>query len=289
MIDSLSEIKKAEFQILCTFKKICEENNLRYFLCGGTLLGAIRHKGFIPWDDDIDVTMPYDDYLRFLSIAPGLLGAEYFVQNCETEPNFPSPFTKIRLNQSTFLDSSFAKWHINHGIWIDIFPLILLTDRKYKYANKILKVCKILQMEDLINSNESFFLETYGKKKIRLLKIFYFLVPSNIRQNIHKRVLKYICSSDRGEYYSELIGSSMYKWPKEIFQLTDKVEFEGEEFLAPKGYDKYLQIHYGNYMELPPEEKRVGVHADIIDMKNSYETILHTQEKNNEKNQRNNK
>lgn len=149
----LRQLQKTELSILKRFKQICDKHHLRYYLYGGTLLGAVRHEGFIPWDDDVDVCMPYSDYEIFLNVAKKELGEDYFLQTSESDKHFVAPFAKIRLNNSTFLDSKFAKRHINHGIWIDIFPLIYTSDLIANKQKRILKICKAIQMDDLIASN----------------------------------------------------------------------------------------------------------------------------------------
>ena len=270
-------VQLKELVILRAFKRVCEKNNLTYFLCGGTLLGAVRHKGFIPWDDDIDVCMPYADYRAFLKIAQDELGKDFFVQNSETEDYFPSPFTKIRLNKSTFLDSAYSKWHINHGIWIDIFPVISISRESQNRIQRILKICKVMQMDDLLNSNPEVFEKLYSAKTIKRLAVFYRIVPLKLRKQIHKTLLRQVCCNSNKAYCSELIGSQFILWPKDVFGKATTIEFEGELFSAPLEYDTYLRIHYGDYMQLPPENQRVGLHADIIDLEHSYNEIYESE------------
>ena len=263
---NLSEVQKVEYNILCLFKRICEKYGLRYYLSGGTLLGAVRHKGSIPWYDDIDVSMPYTDYLSFLNVAQNELGDDYFVQNQETENNFPSPFTKIRLNNSTFLDSSFKNWHINHGIWIDIFPIINIEPKRHSSISRVLKVCKILQMDDLIESNKKVFCDIYGKNIVNVMRILYKGVPIEKRKKIHGSLLKRICADNDSEYCAELVGSQLVLLPNDIYSDSAELIFEDDTFSVPCNYKKYLELNYGDYMELPPIEERKGLHADIIDL-----------------------
>ena len=256
----VSALQNKEYEILCDFKRLCDRYNLKYYLSDGTLLGAVRHKGFIPWDDDIDVAMPYSDYCLFLNVAQQELGEKYFVQNQETEINFPSPFTKIRLNTSVFLDSSFMDWHINHGVWIDIFPIVRTTTHRYKIVKIILKFCKILQMDDLIDSNRKAFFDIYGIK-IHALKAFYKIFPLKMRQEIHKKLLKLICNHKRGDKCFEMYGSNSKLFPCDLFIGSMELEFNGGMFSVPPQYSKYLEISYGDYMTLPPVEKRVTHHS----------------------------
>lgn len=100
---SLRDLQLCEFGILKDIKRVCEENHITYYLSSGTLLGAVRHKGFIPWDDDIDIEMPYPDYLRFVAVAQEALGPGYFLQNRDTDPAFCGLFSKVRKNNTTML------------------------------------------------------------------------------------------------------------------------------------------------------------------------------------------
>lgn len=118
------ELRKVEVEILKEIHKICTENDLQYYLCGGTLLGAVRHKGFIPWDDDIDIVMPRDDYNKFITLClNGKLDKQYILQNTDTEPEYHLPFTKIRKKHTFFDEEGVRKLKIHKGIFVDIFPL----------------------------------------------------------------------------------------------------------------------------------------------------------------------
>lgn len=120
---NLRKLQLAELEILKDFIRVCNELKLTYFLDSGTLLGCIRHEGFIPWDDDIDVSMPREDYEIFLEKGQALLKREYFLQSYKTEPNYTLNFAKIRNSNTTFIESSVKDLNINHGIFIDIFPI----------------------------------------------------------------------------------------------------------------------------------------------------------------------
>ena len=123
MKNLLEDLQKKELEILQTFIEVCEKLNLKYYLLDGSLLGAVRHKGFIPWDDDIDVGMLREDYERFLVEAPALLPSHLFVQTYETDEGYPKTFGKLRDSNTTFIGSSLSSQKINHGAYIDIFSL----------------------------------------------------------------------------------------------------------------------------------------------------------------------
>ena len=117
------KLRQVELDMFKAFLSACKTLNLRYYLIGGALLGAVRHKGFIPWDDDIDIGMFREDYEKFKKKAQKFLPEYYFVQTNETEPAYPLSFIKIRDNRTTFIETSVKKFPINHGVYIDIFPL----------------------------------------------------------------------------------------------------------------------------------------------------------------------
>ena len=121
--ETLNRMHLLHLDILKEFIRICNKYELRYFLLGGSCLGTVRHQGFIPWDDDIDVGMPRPDYERFMEIAQNELPEYYFLQNSKTDPDYPLCFAKIRDSRTTFIERSVSHLNINHGIYFDIFPL----------------------------------------------------------------------------------------------------------------------------------------------------------------------
>ena len=120
----LSSLQKQEFEILCEVRRICDKYDLTYFITAGTLLGAVRHKGFIPWDDDIDVVMPKKDFKKFSKLCRVELAKQYFFQNCRSEKQYPFLFAKIRKNNTFVNDMLLANLKIHKGLYIDVFPLV---------------------------------------------------------------------------------------------------------------------------------------------------------------------
>lgn len=122
-MEDIKKLKEIELEIFRHFIEICNENSLRYFVVGGTALGAVRHKGFIPWDDDIDVALPRGDYEKFLIAAQKSLPSNMFLQTYITDKNYPNPFAKLRQSDTAFIEKSTSKIKMNHGVYVDIFPL----------------------------------------------------------------------------------------------------------------------------------------------------------------------
>lgn len=260
------EIKKGELNILVAFDDYCKNHKLTYFMCGGTLLGAVRHKGFIPWDDDIDVFMPRPDYEKFreltsfnpikkdyltCSIFPGIRRIEY-------------PFMKV-IDNSTVVYEKGKSLKKSIGLWIDVFPI----DGLPQDENKIKSIYKKNRfLRDIYGAATRSVKETNGFAR----KVVKFLIKPFAKLYGVKRICKKIDLHSKEIDYetSENVGGILWGYgPNELLKKKDLVQlpmtFEGYEFSAPKNYDTYLSNLYGDYMQLPPEEKRVC--HDIIAFK----------------------
>ena len=262
----MEQLKKIELVIFREFIGICEKLNLKYYVLGGTLLGAVRHNGFIPWDDDIDVGMPRKDYERFLREAPALLNERYFLQNHVTDPNWVSNFSKIRDSRTTFIESSVKKFSINHGVYIDIFPLDYHDKAdEEKFFRKFRRYTRRIGL--------SYW--TPGiKQKIKkcLISFIPFLCCPSLKKTVLKRE-NLMKRNGKTPYIANYCGA----WGrKEIIPAAwygDGVvlNFEGMNVIAPSNYDAWLTQVYGEYMKLPPEEKRKPHHyTEIVDLEKSY-------------------
>ena len=144
------ELKKLELEIAKEVKKICDENNIDYFIIGGTLLGAVRHKGFIPWDDDMDIGMTWNNYQRFLKLAPEKMDDRFFIQTCQTDLNYHNIFAKVRLRNTHMIEKVTENIEICDGIFVDIFPYIsikesLLKSKCYMFRLRILGKMSLLK------------------------------------------------------------------------------------------------------------------------------------------------
>ncbi|WP_099467035.1 LicD family protein [Konateibacter massiliensis] len=251
----IREIKNIELQILLDFAEFCDKNNLRYVLAGGTLLGAIRHQGFIPWDDDIDVLMPRPDYEKFQELTQGKYG-DYTVRSIETHPKLHTrPFIRV-VNDNYMTELITLPKFLPP--WLDVFPMDGLPEKMsecvpyFKEARKI----KWLVRRSWAPYEPGNPIRTAIKKvafaPLRLKGHIHFLSKL---QNYGKQ-LKY----DECKYVGCIVGGGhgiRERVPRESFDNRFKVKFEGYEFWAPEGYDLYLSNLYGkNYMGLPSEEER---------------------------------
>lgn len=255
---TLDELKKSELDILVQFDNFCKKENLYYTLAGGTLLGAIRHKGFIPWDDDIDVMMPRDDYNRMLHILHNKKIATNLDCLISGDQNYFYPFAKICNNETVAeMEDNYSK----HGIWIDVFPLDNLP-KDDELLQKLFKKTRfwravIISMTTKLNKEKSV------KKKIAKLTLQVFAIFYG-KNNVVKK------ANEIAQYYNnqdtEYIGCSVWGYGpgerlrKETYLASCDVEFEKYYFKAPKCWEDYLIGIYGDFMKLPPVEKRKSHH-----------------------------
>lgn len=255
---SLDQIHDIEFDILLCFDKFCKENNIEYFLCTGTLLGAIRHHGFIPWDDDIDVCMMRDQYNKFISLWKD---KNRYKLKCPELNNSIVPYAKI-VDTETVTISEFYNDEDNNNLWIDIFPMDGFPNDINASDNLVKKMAHYRFLLSIINSKSGKgsnivkiigklimkpFLMMYGKKRL-INKI------SQIAQNQNISDCKYVGNIVWGVYgLNEKIKQADMK---PIYPVS----FEEHEFSAFSCWDNYLSGLYGNYMEFPPENCRNAHH-----------------------------
>lgn len=249
----LYEIKRLQFSILEAFSDYCKSNGLTFYLAYGTLIGAIRHKGYIPWDDDIDVIMPRPDYLKFIKNFTH----ERYKVFCP-ENNTDCPFVYGKLYDSlTHLDELTAcKYNI--GLNIDIFVLDGIPSDPQE-ARKHIRDCSF--WINIMEVKKMGF--TKGRSLLRnvelaLLKTLCSVVPYNVARD-KVRLLNQKFALAESDYCSDLSYTGALHMKKEVFDMAEG-EFERKIFPIPAGYDTWLTLQYGDYMKLPPEEKRATHH-----------------------------
>lgn len=274
----LRDLQLAEKQILMDVVDVCDRNNIMYYLSSGTLLGAVRHQGFIPWDDDIDIEIPINDYYRFLKIAQKELGDEYFVQTSMTDPNYHFAYTRIRKNNTTFLNPYDLTYKVHHGIWLDVFPLVAVNPGlPLQIERKIISLSNFVQIGEKINTHKPEFQKMLGPVGMAIMNAFSRL-PMKTRQKIHNLILQpiYNANPDKCTHRANIWGNITTYFPKEVYEgEPQELCFEGTMFKVPHDYKRYLEIKYGDYMTLPPEDQRTGHGMNIIiDLDNSYEKYM---------------
>ena len=256
---SMDEIKAIELSILMEFDVFCKNNDLTYFLCGGTLLGCIRHKGFIPWDDDIDVFMPRKDYERFFELTSQTPIKENLVTSTYRADNnkIPYPFIKIIDNTTEVVEQG-KNTKKNNGIWIDVLPIDVLpqsdaeNEAFFSEMKELRKRLFFFLTEVTLKNSKSIFTYAYKKMKQFFLKAHVYEICKTMDEK--SQVL-----SDKNTGYEGCLLWGLYgsgeRVPTECFKIARGI-FENREFNIPSGWDEYLKGIYGNYMELPPVEKR---------------------------------
>ena len=262
----MTRIQNIELDILRKFHKVFADNNIDYFLCGGSLLGAIRHKGFIPWDDDIDIGMTRENYNKFLELAKKnncVFDDRYMIKAGELG-NINYPFAKIEDKKYTIVKSHSVE---DRHVFIDVFPFDNLPesdDETKKIYKKAFFIQKLIRYKNI----EIGYLKSRTKNKMKVIAelIGYYLfakpIPFKWLLEMDKRIIsKYddSCKCIGGIVWGYGPGEKVLK---EDLQTID-VEFEGEIFKGIKGYDKYLTGLYKDYMVLPPKEKRIHHEIEI--------------------------
>lgn len=263
------EHQKALYVLLCEFDRICRELKIPYFLFAGTLLGAVRNQGFIPWDDDLDVIMFRRDYDRFLREAPELLDQKRFFLQGEFSEHWPMFFSKLRLNGTACLETYHPKdAECHQGIYMDIFP----CDNAYgsRMGRKIQFLCsKVVIAKGLFRRGY----ETDNWKK-KVFMQFCRCLPEGIFRRIVKGPIK-----TGACVHSFLGGSSKYGksiYHRSCFAAPVQAAFEDGAYPVPAGYDELLKILYGDYMRIPPEEERVCKrHSVLVDLTKSWQEYEH--------------
>lgn len=255
-----NQVKQIQIEAFRFLIEYLEKNKINYFIIAGTLLGAVRHKGFIPWDDDVDIGMTRKDYNKFMTLFKNDFErnneALYFLQNWDTDPHFAMPFSKLRVNNTIYKEEVTRRVNIHHGIYIDIFPFDDV------HSNKLFsciqeKGTMLLQKMILAKSNY----KLTSRKMSVFYKVFLFPFPKklmialihaiNAENTENNRLM--VCSGGSYGFKKEVVE-------KQWFERSEILRFENLEVKAPLGYITYLKNLYGDYTKLPPVHQRKSRH-----------------------------
>lgn len=267
----IASVWKVEQEILDVIHNICVTHNLRYSLAYGTLLGAVRHKGFIPWDDDIDIIMPREDYNTLLKIWNDVAPAGYLILNGDTAVDCSGNFTKIVKDKTTFLQLEEDRTRdIHKGIFVDIFPGDRLAPTK---IGRIMQYCACAV--NLLYSRG------YTSKSggiIEAIEKLLLIVPRKYHRKLRKKAQLFISrwnSREQTPYlFTGTIKECKKAYPPKLFDAMTEITFNQKQYCCVSLWDQILQLCYGNYMELPPEVDRVWKHHPIlIDFSHNYEEL----------------
>ena len=270
--EQILELQRTEKEIFEAFIEVCEKLNIKYYLLAGTLLGAVRHQGFIPWDDDIDVGIMREDYELFLKEAGKLLPEHLFLQTYKTDEEYPRVFAKIRNSNSTFIETAVKDNKMNHGLYIDVFPLDRCDPQKrYSFGFRT--------KEKIYSMRSSSLMKNYKLDlRRRLIRVLCMLVCPSANKALRKMEALYTSMPDGGcvVNFSGIYGEREVM-PLDWYGEGAMLSFEGLTVTAPKEYEKWLTQVYGDYMSLPPVEKRVTHHfTEKIDVNTPYEVYCNT-------------
>ena len=262
----LRKVQMTEKKILEKFISICEKHELKYFAVFGTLLGTIRHKGFIPWDDDIDVGMPRRDYEKFLKVAQEECGDEYFLQTIDTDPEYHLYFAKLRMNGTEFVEDTLQDAGSVTGFYIDIFPYDIIPndEKEWKkhmkravFYGMLLSVNKVKEPQiargnAIVNLVKSvvWAILHYGMKLLGVK-------GKCIWEQCMQAMTKYENTNNQRLTTFAADASKWIVYDEEIRDV-EELAFEDIVIATPKGYDAILRRNYGDYMQMPPEEQRVN-------------------------------
>lgn len=242
------------------FHALCEKHNLRYCLHGGTCLGAVRHKGFIPWDDDVDIAMLREDYDRFLKIAQNELGDGYTVQTYRTDDDMLTNVMKIRINNSGFVCCDNGK---KEEVFLDVFPMSDVPNLGFlqRIQNKL-----SIFLNTVIYTKIGYVTPESTKAKIILVPLS--KLPRRFLSNVLELVIKHF--PHYKSKYVNIVATAAYcgntgyatdLWPKQYFEERELVDFCGEQFYITRHWDAYLTRMYGDYMTPPQEKNRINKHG----------------------------
>lgn len=268
MYEEIARLQEIELGILREFDRVCQDLELNYTICAGTLLGAVRHGGFIPWDDDVDVAMTREDYDKFIHHAQKLLAKNLFIQTYESDPHYLHNFCKI-IDSGTHLKERLTRnIPMRSGVYIDVFPIdrVSTNPLKRKLDKALVSLVyfiKVSSNKDWIRKNNNYLkrvpkwivfplAKLLGTRRLNRLET-YIKSRNNNLKNTHTYGDNYL--------FPLLNASKFHLLPIEVFTSTESREFEGHFFKASKFWDIYLKSLYGDYMQLPPEAQRVPTHA----------------------------
>lgn len=263
---TLQEHQNALLMLLHELDRVCRELNIPYMLFAGSLLGAVREKGFIPWDDDLDVILLREDYDRLLALGDTCLDGNKFFLQKEFSEHWPMPFSKLRLQNTACIERYIPKDPLTHqGVYIDVFPMDNLADwkpiRTLQFLASKAVIAKSLDRRGYLTDS----------KLKRLFMAFCRLLPRKpLAEFVYRRRDK-----NTEMLHSFFAASSRYEksvFPRRWFGSQRELLFEDGMFMVPADYEEILTTLYGDYMTPTPADKRgVKVHAEIVDLENSYE------------------
>ena len=265
--ETMKKVWAVELELLEQFQIVCKRHGLQYYAIGGTLLGAVRHKGFIPWDDDIDIGMPREDYDRFLELCEAELSWPYRLVTPLNDACY-RPHAQIRHCETTGYPAMDESLSCNKGIFIDIFPLDGVADSKLAFSVQMLQ----MKLWNRILVNYYYFDAVHPNPPL-VKKLFHCAVNAMMKLLGVKRIYAYYdriaarYSKKRTAKIGELsllFGDKRYHWRREVFETSTELPFEHLQISAPAGWEEFLTNTFGAYREIPDNKKERALHTDMV-------------------------
>lgn len=264
-IEFVKQLQENQKIILKEIDRVCSKNNLRYCFAFGSCLGAVRHKGFIPWDDDIDIYMPVEDFIKLEECSRDF-SDNFFFQTHKTDKEYGLMIGRVRNSDTALIEKTETDRNINHGIFVDIYPLFNAPESDFSFKKLVfVSMLYRLMLYARVPQNRG-----------KVMKIGSFLllkcIPESLRKSIIEKFEKKLYDQKESEFLSSLYGDeASVRYPKDWFFPAQKVVFDDIYVPIPCNADGYLKLTYGDYMKLPPLEKQ-KIHHDFefVDLHNSY-------------------
>ncbi len=271
--ETLKHLQQVELMILKDFVDTCKANNIRYFGFGGTAIGALRHKGFIPWDDDIDVCLPAEDFNKLLDIYDKEWSEKYSIMNTERDINYPFPTTRIMLKGTQFCEEALAPLPLDLGIFLDVYCFDNVSDDEKEYQKQAFDAWFWSHMRILVDVPHPVILAdgikgkllkaavTMGRGVCKLLHLSTQKMYEREQEarnrfaHVKTKRIAYLHDTDR----------FVNTYPVDEVFPVDKLDFDGIQVAFPNQNDKFLRMLYGDYMQMPPVEKRKNHYPARLD------------------------
>ena len=261
------KIWNIEINILVEFMRVCNKNKLKYFVAHGTLLGAVRHKGFIPWDDDIDVNMPRKDFDKLVKLSKKEFEEPFFFQVVSNDKNSFSGTGKLRISTATGMDFQDIGANTNNGLFIDVFPMdgIIEDEKKRKKQSKKVESYRGLLLAKIYGERLDYYHQYEKDEWEKLTKKAKLFSQNYLIYKFNKWCKKYSNSTiEREGIISFITDYTCCYWYKEDYENLIMLDFETIKVPAPQNYQRCLSIKWGDYMKMPNDNVKGKKHGDVI-------------------------
>lgn len=268
----MNQIQSRILAIFHEFQEICDAHGFSYFAIGGTAIGAVRHSGFIPWDDDLDIAMPIEDFVRFCSMSDNLLPDWMALVGPRTDKSYVNVFAKLVDVNSTFLEEPLESEGapLFKGVWIDIMPMCGVPEDTVRQKQFIGRLRRLYSL----NAKRRFSFSSMNGVKSKIAWLVFLPTRLFFWANFSDRYLRLLRAHEFGD--AGMVGYTWSAWnlprlifPKEWFSDYVLMPFEDTQIRMPVGYHKYLTQQFGDYMTVPPPDQQI-THRGFIDLDHSY-------------------